>query len=371
MAPRKWNSPQISAMKIEDLPDDCLLAIIELLPLKHALSVRVVNGRWDRLVKTMFRGRKNLFLFGSFRALADYSKRLIRFGENPEWDVSSSTMGQYSLIITQSRLTENVLSRLLALFPNIQKLVFFYYSWPKENEVRMILEQYQNTLISLTVHGMPTLEDGLQHRTWTAINELSKLTRFHLFATDRVVFPVHQIVPLFARLEHFTLVDYLHGDCALLLAQLGPRLKALILDNVQLSKERLENVVQHAPHLEKSLSHLFIGNVAYPTNFQLPANLALLPNDQPILVNDQGVIAEIIEFRLPIQHRPVNRQRRVNVKNPENILEFICNTFQQLNHVDVAFMINGREVSFLCHLIQIEIQKLIILCIIFSSLFRK
>lgn len=336
-------------MNIENLPDDCLLGIIDQLPLKHAFSIRVVNRRWNRLILTMCRTRKNLFLFGSFRSLADYSKRTIRFGENAQWDVSSSAIGQYSLIITQNRFTESFVQQLLTFFPNIQKLVFFYYNWPGGEKLQMLLEKYRTTLISLTVHGMPALEDGTQNRIWTAITGLPRLTRFHIFATNRVVFPVNQMVPLFARLEHFTLVDYFQSDSTLLLAQLGPHLKALILDNVQLSKERLETVIQKAPFLAQSLTHLFIGNVVYPIAMPvfLPAELVVPHNNQPIPINNRGVVIEIRELPWPGQmHQAINRRRVVNAKNPANILEFICIHFEQLKHVDVAYMmINGKEVS--------------------------
>ena len=307
-------------MNIGSLPDDCLLAILNKLPLRDALSSREVNGHWNRLVLTMCRGRKNLLLFGSFRSLVDYAKHLNRFEfANSGCNFRASEMCQFSLIISGDRFAAHVVRQLMDLFPNVTNLVFFYYNWPNCLTLLPLFAHYKQNLVSLTLHGMPPT-DYQQQRAWQILNEMPKLSQFHMFATSQLFFPT---MPFVARLEQLTIVNYF-TNVAELIKQTGPKLKTLILQNVQLGKEILELAIQQAPHLTTSLESLFVGNLAWPTT-----NLVV----QPIAVAGMGRIVEFREIR-----QLARAQRRVAKAENIQVLECICDHLKHLKRVDVAFM---------------------------------
>ena len=114
------------------LPDDCLLHIFEQCPLQLVIPLRLVNRRWYCLVELLCRGMRSLRLFGSFRGLVDFAKRLKRYNfAVKDFEFQPAILGANELIIRADRLSLDVLSTLTKLFPNVRSLVWYYYSWPR------------------------------------------------------------------------------------------------------------------------------------------------------------------------------------------------------------------------------------------------
>src|SRR5690625_1988807 len=113
-------------MEFESLPDDCLLHIFQQCPLQQIIPLRGVNHRWYHLVELMCRGQHSIQLFGSFRGLVDFAKRLKRYNlTSKDSEMQSAVLGKNELIIRADRLTLDVLAKLIELFPNVRSLAWY------------------------------------------------------------------------------------------------------------------------------------------------------------------------------------------------------------------------------------------------------
>lgn len=234
------------------------------------------------------------------------------------------------LIIRVDYFNMDLVLMLSELFPNIHSLVFFYYNWPSDVMLQILLSQFSQ-LSSLTLHGMPWTEKS-QKRVWAVINSMPSLRRLHLLGMRNVDIPGR--LPILYELEHFSLTDY-NGDIVPILSQLGPVCKTVLLDFLQCSFEKLQRVFEANAHLSGSITSLFLGNMILPK-----INRVRPP---PRIVN-----AMLDDLPPPELN---------STENAEHIFKFVCENISQLKHLDVTFLLGksqytvSKQIPFNCFII--------------------
>lgn len=174
-----------------------------------------------------------------------------------------------------------------ALFPNITKLlicskqIFIAKNFPP------FLLSYSSHLksLSLCVRMIYVPEEIIR-----SINALPALKRLYMIEFFRTKIP--DDLTVLKQVEHFTVAHYVH-DSAELLAQLGPSCKELCFCWVNLTAERMTQLLQMNPHLESNVTHLVYGFVATSHNNRL--------------------------------------------KHSYNLFQLICNRFTKLQSIDITF----------------------------------
>lgn len=256
-------------MEINDLPNDCFRSIFDRFSLQELLQYRAVCSHWRILIEKICAQKSSLKLFESFNVVYNYCNCLLQYTLYEHEDFVLKRIGQRDddLLIsgrpTRRELragnapTAEPTGHLLGnLFPNITKLVFYYYNWPTEMDLHSFLGKW-SFLTSLSLLGMPHLKQ--QHtQIWNAINSLQFLNRLHLFEiTDSI-----PDLPVMQQLEQFTLVNY-DGDIVALLSQLGTPIRHLNLDGINCELHQLQELLRRAPFLSTHLTHLSIGHLFF------------------------------------------------------------------------------------------------------------
>jgi len=246
------------AMHINDLPDDCIRFVFDQFSLQQIIQFRAVCGRWRFLVEEICAQKSSLKLFEAFNVVFNYCNCLVQYNlqSNEEFGLKQIGNGDDDFLVGGIHKAEsgnaNTIGQLLVdLFPNLRKLVFYYYNWPTQMELPFFLDKWNN-LTSLALFGMPHLQH-LQQNIWKSLSSLKSLTHLHLFEICAI--PNDLIV--LSQLERFTLVNY-DGDIVSLLAHLGPSIRHLALEGITSTFEQFQHLLETNKHLE-NVTHLTIG----------------------------------------------------------------------------------------------------------------
>lgn len=259
-------------MQLNDLPNDCIRSIFDHFSLQELIQHRAVCPHWRVIIEKICAQKSSLKIFESFSVIYNYCNCLLQYTlhEHEDFVLKRITQGDDDLLISgrpvkkkvwkneDAELTEITGHLLADLFPNLSKLVFFYYNWPTEMKLQSFLSKW-SALTSLSLLGMPHLgkkQKQTHSKIWDAINSLRSLNRLHLF---EIAAGIPQL-PVMQQLEQFTLVNY-DGDIVALLSQLGTSIRHLTLDGINCELHQLEELLRLAPHLSTSLTHLTIGHL--------------------------------------------------------------------------------------------------------------
>ena len=263
-------------MKLDQLPDDCLIALFRQCYLQDLLIFRSVCSRWQILIEHMCEQKRSLKLFGSMSTFKQELNRIVfkRMCFNL-YDYEDARLANVTandnddlIICVEDHFNESLIDLLLFLCPKIELLVICGFAPPLSDHLVYLIHKLPN-LQSLYLQGrIHARTSKLPIQICDSINSLYSLRNLSLRFSDFCMKNIHhellfRLTPTLARIEQFAIQHRgCEGDILSVLSQLGPDCTKLSLECERIPVVRLKTeFLTKIPHLRIQLTHLKLVSV--------------------------------------------------------------------------------------------------------------
>lgn len=249
---------------IEDLPDDCLLRILENFSIKDLLQFRLINHRCCNLIESYFRRIKTLKLFEESFLKLYLCNIYEKCSKNSKWKEFDTDEFKFTakLFISRENSDEHreIICFMHRLFPNIENLVIFLTF---KFNLAFVLKVFSKTLFSLSIFGFLCWTEQY-NEICRQLSTMEHLKRLHLHGTDlNRGLELSKMKPILGRLTHLTV-----SECQLsidILKYLGDCCRSITLENVNDSTNaqlmnKFNDIIEQNPQRMNGITHLIIGD---------------------------------------------------------------------------------------------------------------
>ena len=226
-------------LNINQLNDDCLIAIFSKHSLQELVHLRNICSRWKTVIEIIFKGRSSLKLFVSYRSVKEYLCRVKKFmADDEELRLKPAGQGDDDLVLNPDALIAFEANQCIdqsrglflpVLFPNITKLficldrIYFNDYAFNKFDFANLLNKWPN-LSTLLTFNFPS-NATLMNSFFNAISSLSSLRSLYLIKLKGNY--DHDFTKLFPsvvlhRLEQLTMVSKNKTGLENILTRLGP-----------------------------------------------------------------------------------------------------------------------------------------------------
>ena len=305
-------------MNINNLPLYCLESIFDQFSLQELISMRSVCVEWLNVINNICTKKRSLILCESMWYIINYEK-IIHFYTsiiNFKKDNEHIFYKKKDFLVNPSKMEcLNYDTKICKpdhfysdLFPKLSRLIICSEKHSKfKIDLSIFLQQWSHNLTSLTLIGshICCLSVSILPKLWDSINSLSSLTELHLLKIG--TFPKR--LPVLSQLERFTLViDPEKRDHNIMheLSKYNSKLRFLTFNGLA-NFNFVPFFFDIDAHLKNNLTHLNIGYIIYSKTRYIDHN-----------------------------DEEITNHRNIYLKK-EKILQLICTTFVNLNHLNADF----------------------------------